>query len=444
MALEQSSTQHAGEGATSSVPGVAAGPETGTQEAGEAEGAGEAAAAGDITSEGNGQRVFVADDEAKRMQEIARIRLAGVQTLTGLANSDSRVSMLLEAGVGRVLVQDMLDCPSTNFDLSGLKAACDVMRNLCVPAHLTAPTLVEAGAVPALAVAASGKARDQNAALSAAVALRLLLEKAPADVAPSVALALARGHGALNRILSIPLANTHPMVRVELCRSLALATPHLADYISPSDPFLGAEVEVQGLTGRPELNGTQGRVLRFLRDKGRYEVKLQSGSDFSFKPANLRIIAATSGSGSSPGSGAEAEAVAVVNAAANSSSEGEGRSEVRSETAEAGAMDAVCDAVQTLGSQDGLQFVSFLFAAPHPSLLNEASSAFLALRRLRERGMQRPGTQGQAVPELLVPEDPLDAEILVSDTTPLRTQLEQQVATMGQACPRSVSHLLAG
>ena len=30
----------------------------------------------------------------------------------------------------------MLDCPSSNFDLNGLKAACDLLRNLAVPAEV--------------------------------------------------------------------------------------------------------------------------------------------------------------------------------------------------------------------------------------------------------------------------------------------------------------------
>jgi len=35
----------------------------------------------------------------------------------------------------KAAVRDVLDCPSSNFDLNGLKAACGLLRNLAIPAQ---------------------------------------------------------------------------------------------------------------------------------------------------------------------------------------------------------------------------------------------------------------------------------------------------------------------
>jgi hypothetical protein len=157
-------------------------------------------------------------------------------------------------------VRDLLACPTANFDLNGLKAACDLARNLSVAARrqpLTRAAMLRANAVPALVTAAVAKARDQNAAVSAAAALRLLLEagehnatlgakraeeisettassssssssstaasvnEQPGTVAESLAPCVAS-------ILDVNLDTMHPFVRVELARTLALAIPLLA------------------------------------------------------------------------------------------------------------------------------------------------------------------------------------------------------------------------
>lgn len=56
----------------------------------------------------------------------------------------------------------------------------------------------------------------------------------------------------------------------------------------------GTMVVVEGLSGRPELNGKRGRVLNFVADKGRFAVELpKRGGELAservlLKPANLR------------------------------------------------------------------------------------------------------------------------------------------------------------
>mmetsp|Transcript_1487 Transcript_1487/g.3204 ORF Transcript_1487/g.3204 Transcript_1487/m.3204 type:complete len:162 (+) Transcript_1487:69-554(+) len=53
----------------------------------------------------------------------------------------------------------------------------------------------------------------------------------------------------------------------------------------------GCTAEVQGLVGAPQHNGTQGELLHFDRDKGRWGVKLAgSGEVLGVKPINLVYI----------------------------------------------------------------------------------------------------------------------------------------------------------
>eukprot|EP00615_Pteridomonas_danica_P011335 CAMPEP_0114344892 /NCGR_PEP_ID=MMETSP0101-20121206/11774_1 /TAXON_ID=38822 ORGANISM="Pteridomonas danica, Strain PT" /NCGR_SAMPLE_ID=MMETSP0101 /ASSEMBLY_ACC=CAM_ASM_000211 /LENGTH=154 /DNA_ID=CAMNT_0001480495 /DNA_START=313 /DNA_END=778 /DNA_ORIENTATION=+ len=128
------------------------------------------------------------------MLNIAQIRVNMIQSLCVLANSDDRiVAMVQEVGMVKVICDDLLDCPSSNFDLNGMKAGCDLMRNLCIPAHLTVYTIVSSGGVTSLATAAIAKARDQNAAAAAAAGIRLLLEKG-VNAEPSSSLAAAEDH----------------------------------------------------------------------------------------------------------------------------------------------------------------------------------------------------------------------------------------------------------
>jgi uncharacterized protein YbbC (DUF1343 family) len=44
---------------------------------------------------------------------------------------------------------------------------------------------------------------------------------------------------------------------------------------------------VTGITSKPELNGSRGRVLNFDPEKGKYTVMLQSGAAISLSPSNL-------------------------------------------------------------------------------------------------------------------------------------------------------------
>ena len=59
-------------------------------------------------------------------------------------------------------------------------------------------------------------------------------------------------------------------------------------------PYLFARVRIDGLKGRPELNGTYGKTVKYVEASGRYGVALESGKEtIALKPANLS--AATEG-----------------------------------------------------------------------------------------------------------------------------------------------------
>mmetsp|Transcript_4817 Transcript_4817/g.7884 ORF Transcript_4817/g.7884 Transcript_4817/m.7884 type:complete len:317 (-) Transcript_4817:338-1288(-) len=175
--------------------------------------------------------------------------------MTLLANSDSRILAMMEAGLAKVIVDDVIVCPSTNFDLIGIRVGCgesgcphhmhdvlvqllphpflpallalvELLRNLCIPARTTSPQLLSAGAMSALVTAATSKCRDQNGAAAAAAGCRLLLERASPRTPAAVAFAEC-----FNQVLAMDVAKAHPFVRVELARAAALATPsivHLA------------------------------------------------------------------------------------------------------------------------------------------------------------------------------------------------------------------------
>ena len=55
----------------------------------------------------------------------------------------------------------------------------------------------------------------------------------------------------------------------------------------------GAEVELRGLTARPELNGKFGTVLAVVNDRGRLTVEIEDVGEFALKPGNLVLRSAT-------------------------------------------------------------------------------------------------------------------------------------------------------
>jgi hypothetical protein len=64
-------------------------------------------------------------------------------------------------------------------------------------------------------------------------------------------------------------------------------------------PLVGRRVKISGLTGRPELNGTEGLAVSFDDAKGRYNVKLDADAKImSLKPASLDAADGGAGGGS--------------------------------------------------------------------------------------------------------------------------------------------------
>ena len=69
-------------------------------------------------------------------------------------------------------------------------------------------------------------------------------------------------------------------------------------------PLVGRRVTIDGLTSRPELNGTGGVAQSFDDAKGRYNVKLDSGTFMALKPVALKPAdGGTGGGGGMPGMG---------------------------------------------------------------------------------------------------------------------------------------------
>ena len=71
----------------------------------------------------------------------------------------------------------------------------------------------------------------------------------------------------------------------------------------PSIP-IGARVQLRGLQAKPELNGRQGVVVKFMGSSGRYRVVMgvsggaQQGEAFNLKKENLMVLVIGGGLGS--------------------------------------------------------------------------------------------------------------------------------------------------
>ena len=62
---------------------------------------------------------------------------------------------------------------------------------------------------------------------------------------------------------------------------------------APAPNLSGRRVSIDGLKGRPELNGRCGVAGRFDAAKGRYEVAVEGEAEaVLLKPANLKVIRA--------------------------------------------------------------------------------------------------------------------------------------------------------
>mmetsp|Transcript_11726 Transcript_11726/g.15483 ORF Transcript_11726/g.15483 Transcript_11726/m.15483 type:complete len:466 (-) Transcript_11726:119-1516(-) len=313
----------------------------------------------------------VSKEENSEMLNWAKLRLAAVSIFSVMANSDQRIGALIGTDLPLVCVKDILDCPSTNFDLNVIRACCELMRNLCIPADVTSDKLVEVGAVPALMIAATGKARDQNGAAAAAAALRLLLSRSPNP--PTVAAHLAPG---APLILKMPLDKTHPFVRVELARTCALALPHIVTL------------------------AIQMRNVALVRPQSQDEPVVLKTPDSNDDPTeSLEALSLSKDSVPQPPSPPESEHEPACAAAAAASQV-------------TAATDAVSACLSTFGETAGIEFVCFLLASEDPVLHAEAVTALLSLRRAYKANVG-------------VTQDPMNTGSLVAESTPLDIRLAE-------------------
>jgi len=62
-------------------------------------------------------------------------------------------------------------------------------------------------------------------------------------------------------------------------------------------PLVGRRVIVDGLSSKPELNGSRGIAVGFDEDKGRYTVRLDAGPTMALRPSNLTADGSADGGG---------------------------------------------------------------------------------------------------------------------------------------------------
>ena len=312
------------------------------------------------------------DDET--MLQCAAVRLVVLQFLSLVCNSEERaVAMSMgdgrEDSVARVVVRDVLESPTTNFDLNSLRAACELLRNICVAGHRTAQYLLPTGAVPALLTAAIAKARDQNGAAAAAAAVRLLIEKGGA-AARNVALELA---AFISSILAMKLDKTHPFVRVELARAIALATPHIIAFAQQQPPPQPREEQ----TAEESMECEKKVSSSFGDGKGGGSVGTSSvgissccanDNDGNISSSDTATVSAISTTGNSAhrcdkDMGDLKQAVDGLHVSRSRPS----HEEIR-------------NSCTLLGNRKGVEYICFLLASQQPPLHAEALKALLSLR----------------------------------------------------------------
>jgi len=322
------------------------------------------------------------EEEKRLMLALAKVRVASIVCLTLLASSEPRVLFLVGIGAPRVVVEDVLACPSTNFDVAALVAGGSFARNLCMPAHLTGEAMIEAGAVDALVMAASGKARDQNGAAAAAAALRLLVEKLPAS---STSAPRALTSQALDKVLSMSLVHTHPFVRVELARFLALLLPRVVnDVLQPGEAPPAPSDEVTGDKVAPRTD--QVLLLRRLAEKRGVEfIGFLFASDFPalHDQAALALLSLRSFLQQSEEHGPSEEC-----APAQSASLGASSSEGQAASAEPLALVDPLDVGALVGESKTL--------ADRLEELTQSPGALPSLSRLLQRGEEAGGSSSTA------------------------------------------------
>ena len=79
-------------------------------------------------------------------------------------------------------------------------------------------------------------------------------------------------------------------------------------------PFAnGTEIELSGLTSKPEFNGQLGKVVRFDERRGRYNIRLNDGRSLHARPAN--VLARPGGPTAAPASAPSVPAPSASSAA---------------------------------------------------------------------------------------------------------------------------------
>lgn len=93
-------------------------------------------------------------------------------------------------------------------------------------------------------------------------------------------------------LMGAPPAPRKLVAKAKACADAAVASDALVRELPTPPPLLGRRVRISGLQSRPELNGTHGKALEFVEDKGRYVVRLEGrGESVRLKPDSLEVAA---------------------------------------------------------------------------------------------------------------------------------------------------------
>lgn len=365
-------------------------------------------------------------EENLYIRELARMRLEIFTTLGLVAISESRCVALADADITDLCISAMLSCPSSKFDMEGMKTACDLLRKLALPSHLTAPSFLSAGAAGPILRAAAGGCRDPTGAAAAAAALRNILrgEKSGKFAAELCSLEY------VETVLAMDLTKTHPFARVELCRVFASALPTVVAFLrggagaaggggTGTDTGAGTSTGIGAGAGASAASGGKGKKKKKKKNKKKKkshtpETSTPTTTTTTTTPTTTTTTTPTSTSPACP---------------APQPSPSQQEAHPLQDT-------ALLAGLALLGTKAGVESICFLLASQQPSLHHECALGLSALRSLSKLPKNLNGG-GECVVEC----DPLEVAALVLEVTPVRDRLVELTQT---TCADSLKDLLKG
>ena len=173
-------------------------------------------------------------------EQLWQIALVGaIETLAVLADSEARTASMVAAGIPGVITDTVFS--ASIADESAVRSACKLMKHMADCPTKTAPAMCRCGAMSHLVKVAIAPIRDETA-LAAAVAARLLLEKAAtsspdaggsdaAFVVPWLALEVSPFVKDIIALEGMANSQLGQSLHAELARVVAVATVHIVNAV---------------------------------------------------------------------------------------------------------------------------------------------------------------------------------------------------------------------